>query len=703
MYNNVGTRFNILMVIVCIIGIVFVCQLFNLQIVNGESYRQQSENRLVREIKVTAPRGEIYDRYGKLLVTSVTGYNVNLYYTKISKVKLNEVLLKLANILVKNNDTYSNNFPIDFETMAFNKSDEGAKNWKLSNKISGDASVEEVIEFYKKKYEIQYEDINDVKKVIALRYEIATKGYSSFKSVVLAKEISNESMLEIEERGNELSGIVVTTYPIRKYFTQNVASHIIGYIGRIGSNEYKKKKDLGYNQNDMVGKSGIEATFEDFLRGKDGVLRLEMDSEGRVTDKEETVESEMGSSVILTIDLDLQTKAEEVLEKYIKKIQTGGFAEKCEDAKAGALVVLDVKTSEVLALASYPEYNPDEFTDGISASEYKKYFENKDMPMFNRAIQGTYSPGSTFKMVTTIAAIESGTIGIREQILTKGVYDKGHKPACWIWKGYRTNHGLVDAEKALKVSCNYYFYDVSYRMGIDTLSRYASLFGLGTRTGIELPGEVSGTLASREYIQKLNEKDGGKRQWMIADTLSAGIGQSYNSFTPIQMAYYIATLANGGIKNDLTILRDVVDSSGKDVSTNNVNAIVDKKIDKPDINLGNLGISKETINTIFEGMRSVTGETGGTAYSTFKSFPIEVAGKTGTATASSGSDHAWFVGFAPYHDPEIAVVCVIEHGGHGAYTAPAVKEVMEEYFGYDNKDIKEDMQLRSIDEVLINN
>lgn len=703
MYNNVGTRFNILMVIVCIIGIVFVCQLFNLQIVNGESYRQQSENRLVREIKVTAPRGEIYDRYGKLLVTSVTGYNVNLYYTKISKVKLNEVLLKLANILVKNNDTYSNNFPIDFETMAFNKSDEGAKNWKLSNKISGDASVEEVIEFYKKKYEIQYEDINDVKKVIALRYEIATKGYSSFKSVVLAKEISNESMLEIEERGNELSGIVVTTYPIRKYLTQNVASHIIGYIGRIGSNEYKKKKDLGYNQNDMVGKSGIEATFEDFLRGKDGVLRLEMDSEGRVTDKEETVESEMGSSVILTIDLDLQTKAEEVLEKYIKKIQTGGFAEKCEDAKAGALVVLDVKTSEVLALASYPEYNPDEFTDGISASEYKKYFENKDMPMFNRAIQGTYSPGSTFKMVTTIAAIESGTIGIREQILTKGVYDKGHKPACWIWKGYRTNHGLVDAEKALKVSCNYYFYDVSYRMGIDTLSRYASLFGLGTRTGIELPGEVSGTLASREYIQKLNEKDGGKRQWMISDTLSAGIGQSYNSFTPIQMAYYIATLANGGIKNDLTILRDVVDSSGKDVSTNNVNAIVDKKIDKPDINLGNLGISKETINTIFEGMRSVTGETGGTAYSTFKSFPIEVAGKTGTATASSGSDHAWFVGFAPYHDPEIAVVCVIEHGGHGAYTAPAVKEVMEEYFGYDNKDIKEDMQLRSIDEVLINN
>lgn len=703
MYNNVGTRFNILMIIVCIVGIVFVCQLFNLQIVNGASYRQQSENRLVREIKVTAPRGEIYDRYGKLLVTSITGYNVNLYYTKIPKTKLNEVLLKLANILEKNNDTYTNNFPIDFETMTFNKSEEGAKNWKVSNKMSGDASVDEVIEFYKKKYEIQYDDVNDVKKVIALRYEIASKGYSSFKSVVLAKEISQESMLEIEERGNELSGIVVTTYPIRKYLTQNVASHIIGYIGRIGSTEYKNKKDQGYSQNDMIGKSGIEATFENFLRGKDGKMRLEMDSEGRVTDKEETIESEMGNSVILTIDFDLQKKAEEVLEKYIKKIQSGGFSDKCEDAKAGALVVLDTKTSEVLALASYPEYNPDEFTDGISASEYKKYFENEDMPMFNRAIQGTYSPGSTFKMVTTIAAIESGTIGIHEQILTKGVYDKGHKPACWIWKGYRTNHGLVDAEKALKVSCNYYFYDVSYRMGIDTLSRYAGLFGLGTKTGIELPGEVSGTLASREYIQKLNERDGGKRQWMVADTLSAGIGQSYNSFTPIQMAYYIATLANGGVKNELTILKSVVDSTGKDISNKEVDEVIDEKINKPEINLGDLGFSKETIDTVFEGMRSVTGETGGTAYSTFSSFPIEVAGKTGTATASSGSDHAWFVGFAPYHDPEIVVVCVIEHGGHGAYTAPAVKEVMEEYFGYNNKDVEEDLTLRSIEEVLINN
>ena len=701
MQNKLSIRFNILMILVGIIGITFIYQLFNLQIVNGASYRAQSENRLVREIKVIAPRGEIYDRYGKQIVTSVTGYSVNLYYTKIPKTELNEALLKLANILEKNGDVYYNNFPIDFEDMSFTKSDEGAKNWKISNKISGDATVLEVIDFYKTKYEIQNEDINDVKKIIALRYELATKGYSSFKSATLAKDITEKSMLEIEERGNELPGVVVTTYPIRKYVAGNVASHIVGYVGKISSSEYEKRKDKGYTQNDIVGKSGIESTLEDFLKGDDGLVRLEMDSQGRVTNKEETQESRMGDSVVLTIDLELQKKAEEVLQKYIEKIRTGGFAEKYEDANAGSLVVIDTKTSEVLALASYPNYNPDEFTNGISNGEYQKYFADTSMPMFNRAIQGTYSPGSTFKMITTIAAIESGSIGVKEQMLTKGVYDKGHKPACWIWKGYRTTHGLVDAEKALKVSCNYYFYDVGYRMGIDTLAQYASMFGLGTKTGIELPGETAGTLASREYIQKLNERDGKNRQWMIADTLSAAIGQSYNSFTPLQMAYYIATLANGGIKNELTILKSVISTEGNEIVKNSVDNVVDEKISKPEIQLGDLQIREETLNAVFEGMRSVTGESGGTAYSTFSSFPIEVAGKTGTATPSSGSDHAWFVGFAPYDDPEIAVVCVIEHGGHGSYTAPAVKEVMEEYFGYNN-DVKENMTLRSIDEVLIN-
>lgn len=698
MKDNNSIRINILISIVVFVGVAFIAELFNLQVVNGAEYREQSENRLVREVKITAPRGDIYDRYGKVIATSKTSYSVNLYYTKIEKTELNKGLLRLANILEKNGDSYNNNFPIDFETMTFKKSEEAAKAWKKVNKIDENATVEEVIEFYKQKYEIENEDIIEIQKIMVMRYEIASKGYSSFKSVTLAKDISETSMLEIEEQIVNLPGVAIITTPERKYVAENIASHIIGYVGKISSSELEKRKSTGYTQNDMIGKSGIESSLEEFLRGTDGVARIEMDSKGRVTSKEETAESSMGASVVLTIDLDLQTKAEEVLEKYVKEIQAKGY----KDAKAGSLVVVDVDTSEVLALASYPNYNPQEFTNGISNSEYQKYFLDESKPMFNRAIQGTYSPGSTFKMITAIAAIESGVIGVFEEILANGVHEQGHRPACWIWNDYRQTHGYVNAQKALQVSCNYFFYEMGYRMGIDTLAKYARMFGLGEKTGIELLGEATGLVASRDYLNKLNERDGKNRQWMIADTLSASIGQSYNSFTPLQMAYYIATLANGGIKNDLTILKSVILSNGEEVPTEVVDSIVDAKIGKTESKAADLGISAETKQVVFEGMRSVTGESGGTAYSVFKSFPIEVAGKTGTATASTGEAHAWFVGFAPYHDPQIAVVCVIEHGGHGSYTAPPVKEVMAEYFGYNTEDITEDLKIRSLDEFLVN-
>ncbi len=694
-----SVRINILVGLVVFIGVAFIAELFNLQVVHGAEYREQSENRLVREVKVTAPRGDIYDRHGKVIATNVTSYSVNLYYTKTPKTELNKGLLRLAQILEKNGDSYINNFPIDFESMSFTRTEKSAVAWKKANKIDEDATVDEVIEFYKEKYEIENENIEDVSRIMIMRYEIASNGYSSFKSVTLAKNISETSMLEIEEQITNLPGVAIMTTPTRKYVAEEIASHIVGYTGKISSSELEKRKELGYTQNDIIGKSGIESSMEEFLKGDDGIARIEMDSKGRVTNKEETKESSMGSSVVLTIDLDLQKKAEEVLEKHINDIQDKGY----KDAKAGSLVVVDVDTSEVLALASYPNYNPEEFTNGISNSEYKKYFLDETRPMYNRAIQGTYSPGSTFKMITAIAAIESGIIGVREAILTNGFHDQGHKPGCWIWNDYRQTHGWVNPETALKVSCNYFFYEMGYRMGIDILSKYARMFGLGEKTGIELLGEAAGTVASREYINKLNERDGKNRVWMIADTLSASIGQSYNSFSPIQMAYYIATLANGGVKNDLTIIKSVISSSGEEIPTEVIDSVVDPKIGKTESKAQDLGISDETIEVVFSGMKSVTGESGGTAYSVFKSFPIEVAGKTGTATASSSDAHGWFVGFAPYDNPQIAVVCVIEHAGHGSYTAPPVKEVMAEYFGYNTEDITEDSTLRSLDEFLVNN
>lgn len=685
------------MILLFLIASVFILQLFNLQIVHGEEYREQSERRLVRETDTYAPRGDIFDRYGKVIATSKVGYSVQIYKTKIENDKLNDVLLEVATILEKNGDSYYDSIPIDYETMTFTKSESSIKTWKKNNKIDEEATVEDVISFFKNKYKIEKTELEEVRKIIALRYELSTNVYTSYKPVVLAKNLSSESMMEIEEKNAVLSGVDVFSQPIRSYVAGSTASHVIGYIGKISSSEYEKYKDDGYSLNDYIGKTGIEATFEKYLRGTNGSKRLEMDSYGRISNEEEITESSMGNSIVLTLDLDLQAMTETVLENMIKKIHDGGFSNiKYDDARAGAAVVLDVKTGEVLAMASYPNYNPEEFVDGISNEEYNKYFLDEDKPMFNRAIQGTYPPGSTFKMITGIAALESNTIGVDEYVNDTGVFYLGHKPACWIWNSRRQVHGNVNAETALKVSCNYYYYEVASKMGIDTIASYAKRFGLGEKTGIELIGEVSGTLSSKEYVEKLNSRENAtKRTWTIGDTLSSAIGQSYNSFTPLQMCYYIATLANKGEKKEVTIVKSMIDSEGNVLDLSEIKKDINEKLGITEQDLSKIDIKEENINAIFEGMRSVTGDSGGTAYGTFSSFPIEVAGKTGTATAGSGSDNAWFVGFAPYHDPEIAVVVIVEHGGHGYYTAQAVKAIMEEYFGYNN-DVDENLSLSTI-------
>lgn len=693
--DSLDGRFTILIVLICIVGFILLGQLFNLQIVNGESYREQSEKRLVRDSETYAPRGEIYDRYGKLLVTSEAAYILQLYRTKITSEELNNVLLRVAEILERNGDTYYNDFPIDFETMQFKNSDAYMKNWKKNNKIDEDADVYGVIEFYKDKYDIENKDISEIKKIIAMRYEISSNGYSSYRAVTLAKNVSYQSVLEIEEKNAELSGVYISKQPVRKYLCGSTASHILGYTGKISDPEYQKRKEDGYSLNDIIGKSGIESSFEEYLRGTNGTKRLEMDSYGRISNEEEINQSSMGNSIVLTLDLDLQTKTEEVLEDIIIQIQNGKLnGTKYEDATAGAAVVLEVKTGEVLAMASFPTYDPSVFIDGINNDEYKQYFQGKDQPMYNRAIQGTYPPGSTFKMVTGIAAIESGGIGVNEMVNDTGVFYLGHKPACWIWNSRRQVHGNVNAKSALMVSCNYYYYEVASRIGIDNISKYARKFGLGEKTGIELYGESAGTVASREYVEILNNR-GAKKTWTIGDTLSASIGQSYNNFTPLQMCYYISTLANKGKKTDVTIVKGLIDAEGNSLDMEEVRANIDEKFGVDKKAKEDVEMSDSTIDAIFEGMRSVTGDHGGTVYGTFSSFPIEVAGKTGTATSGNGSDNAWFVGFAPYHDPEIAVVVIVEHGGHGYFTARAVKDIMEEYFGYNNDKIDENLTLNT--------
>ena len=299
--------------------------------------------------------------------------------------------------------------------------------------------------------------------------------------------------------------------------------------------------------------------------------------------------------------------------------------------------------------------------------------------MFNRNILGLYSPGSIFKMVVAAAALETKTITPNTIVEDEGVYKKytTPQPKCWIWSpGSGRTHGKINVADAIKYSCNYFFYKVGEDVGIDNIEKYAKLFGLGEKTGVELPGEKKGIVAGRTYANTINKK------WTAGHTLSASIGQSDNTFTPIQIARYIAVLSNGGKRIKPHIIKNVINSDGTEVSGEELQTYFDEKLGKTtdDEYPDNINLSKTTLNEIFKGMESVTGDSGGTAYSTFKDFPIKVAGKTGTVQVGNKDDNAWFLGFAPYDNPEIAICAVIEQGSHGTYTAPIIKSILEEYF-----------------------
>lgn len=683
--NKIKVRYNIILLSIYIIGIILLVQLFNLQIVKGQEYRKQSNTRLTRETTIKAARGNICDRNGNKLVSTKMEFNLELYKTKIDNKTLNQTILDMINILDKNEDTYIDNLPIKVEPFDFIGSDETIQSWKKTNKMQEDLSAEECFYKLKQKYEIIQENVQDARKIMGVRYEISSKGYSSTKTVELAKNISRTSMLEISEQNSNFPGINIITVPTVVYNSGTLASHILGTVGKITQPELEEKTN--YDINDIIGKTGIQYVFEEYLRGKDGIKQIDMAVDGTVTDEYTEKEAVSGSDVILTIDANLQKVAEEALKEDIEKIASGGFAEK-SNANAGAVVVMNVKSGEVLALASYPDYEPQLFVEGISTEKYNEYVNSTEKPLFNRAISGAYAPGSTFKMVTAIAGLETNKITPTEKINDIGVYPRGHHPVCWYYTSFHSGHGYLNVSEAIKHSCNYFFYELGYRMGIDTLSKYASYFGLGRKTGIELQGEAVGDLATREKVEKQN------KEWYLADTLSAAIGQSYNNFTPVQMAKYISMLVNGGNPIDVSIVKNIINIDGQEVSKQEINEFVNKKLNLQDEKVENLNMKKENIKAVLEGMRGVTSESGGTAYSTFKNFEIEVGGKTGSAQTGNGTN-GWFVGFAPFDDPEIAVVVLVENGGHGGYTAEVAKKIIAEYFGMNAKKVDENMSASS--------
>lgn len=476
-------------------------------------------------------------------------------------------------------------------------------------------------------------------------------------------------------------GINILQKPVRNYRLGSLASHILGYVGRIDSDEYKAKKDEGYSMNDYIGKTGLEYTFEKYLRGENGIQQIDMDVNGVSTGQYITKEAVAGSNVVLTIDANMQQIAENALRENIEKIRNGGFGAKSE-AKGGAVVVMNVKTGEVLALASAPDYEPQLMSEGISQAKWDEYRQNNSL--FNRAVQGAYAPGSIFKMVTAIAGLESGAITRTELINDTGIYHIANfHPRCWIYNDRGYGHGRINVAGAIEKSCNYFFYEVCRRMGIENLEKYGKYFRLDQKTGIELPGEVSGTLANSQNTE------------YTADVVIAGIGQGANNFSPIQMARYISILVSNNKDLKPTLLRTIINADGTEENIEEVKKYVNEKLgiseEQTDITL-----KDENVKAVLEGMKSVTED--GTASSIFRNFEIAVGGKTGSTESNTGDVNAWFTGFAPYDDPEIAVVVLVENGGHGYYTAEVAREIIKEYFGMNAAGVKENMQALPVTE-----
>lgn len=672
-------------IVVIVISVIFIATLFNLQIVNGQNYREQSEKRMLRTKNITAPRGEIYDRNGVILATNKLSYDVELYKVRVSTKEQNDGILRLVEILNENSDKVYSTFPVNDDLNGFNfENTEEEQKWKKEMKLDSTLTFDQVIDKYIEKYELQdYSDnrLNQI-KMVEIKYEANLNGYSLFNSATIAKDISQKSVAKIGEEKYKIYGISIVSVPKRYYPNGNLLSHTIGYVSKISSTEYEKKKEQGYNVNSVIGKAGIEQSFEKYLRGNDGVIKEETDTLGNVSSQTETTEAKSGDNVTLTIDYRLQKVAEESLLNTINGLQNGTLVgKKFSDANAGAVVVLDVDSGEVLASASYPTYDINSLIGGISLKDWNALQNNSLHPMLNRVVSGIYSPGSTFKMLVGMAGLMNGKITVDEKYYDPGIYPYGYHPKCWLYTDRHMTHGWINIEGAIKGSCNCYFYEVGRRIGISEIVKYAKLFGLGQKTGIELSGEAAGTIAGADD----KSEDGLKSPWYLGDTLSAAIGQSGSSYTPIQLANYIATIANGGKLNKVSLIKSVDNEvAGTSESLADINKYTSEytgvNFEEKDLN-----INSEYIDAIKKGMLSVTSETGGTSYIVFKNSDIQVAGKTGTAQVPNGNNNGIFVGFAPYDNPKIAVVAVIQHGGEGTYTANVVKPIMEEYFNIDKE------------------
>lgn len=677
------SRLVILIIFIAAISTFFLVTLYQLQIVEGASYYAQSQNTVSTTVSVPASRGNIYDRYGRPLVSNKVVNDLTIDTQSLfEQPDPNAVILKLATAVTDSGATYTDTLPITKQApFAYIENMTDTQRSRLSsylktNKLPDSTTAVELMSFLRKAFKIDDNySSDDMRTIAGIRYEIKTR-YAANVDYIFAKNVSIDLITKLMEQN--IPGFNVVQSYEREYDT-DYAAHLLGSVGAMNPDEYKIYKEQGYQMNATVGKGGAEKAFESYLHSSDGTAVVTKTRGGTTINTRYTTAPKPGNQVSLTIDLGLQETAENALSSFItsnnetreaenKAYKAAGMDDKVKNLiSGGAIVGINCKTGEPLCLASYPTYDLKTFSKDYKALDADK----TTAPLLNRALMGTYAPGSTFKPVTAIAALSEGVITPGATIYDKGKFTKYAKsstdyaPECWIYPN--GSHGYVNTSKAIEVSCNYYFYTVGDELGIDKLSDYAARFGLGEPTGIELD-ENTGIMASREE----REKNGKK--WMVGDTLQAAIGQSDSLFTPLQIANCIATVANGGTRYKASMLKSV---RSYDYSKNVYERTPEVAAD--------VTADASYYNAVQQGLYNVANSTNGTAYQVFGSYPVKVAAKTGTAQLGEGvTNNAIFVCYAPYDDPQIALAVVIEKGNAGSAIATLAKEVLDYYFSFQN-------------------
>ena len=673
-----------------VILILFAWVLYDLQYVHGADYLAQSRRKIAKTETVEAARGKILDRYGRVLVTNRESYNVSLDTSFMEDT--NATLLKLLDICRQEGVTWTDTLPVSAEApfvFTFDTAGSGAISnlYALSSSLKWTSTLPEREEAdgiraaaqegqgvsypsadaFLDKLRVYYEvdpllPDNEARALVGVRYELSLRSREvTYNAYVFAQDVEMSFIVQVKEA--DLPGVNIDTTTVREYNTA-YAAHLLGRVGLMSRAEWDNVyQALDYPYNASVGKEGAELAFESYLHGTPGKRNLEINDQGKVVSGDdnwvvdpisgEVLAPDPGDNVIITLDIKLQEAVERILANGIESL-------KSEDTEGGAAVVIDVRDGGVLAMASYPTFDLTTYTQN-----YNELLSDPLNPLLNRATREVYPPGSTFKMVTAIGALEEGIIEPDTEILDTGRYRyyDDYQPQCWIYRdsgGART-HNLENVSDAIMDSCNIFIFDAGRRLGISLLEQYTAAFGLGEPTGIEL-SEETGWMDGPEYTESQGQT------WYEGNTLPAAIGQGNSRFTPLQLANLVATLANGGTHYAAHLL--------KEVKSNDFSQVVEQY--EP-IVLNQLDIDPENLSAVTEGMLRVT--TDGSAKAYFADLGVQVAAKTGSAQVSSATEsNALFVCFAPYEDPEIALAIVVEKGGSGSLLASIAAEILEYYF-----------------------